>query len=69
MKRSKFDEYRAKDHRVKCALCNRFMRYSPTEKTPARRRHPPHAGTCTECPIIRFDGDTMVLVHEELTFN
>lgn len=64
-----FEAYMRKDARVKCALCNRFMRYNPTAKTPARRRPPPHAGTCTECPIMLVNGSNVRLIHEELEFN
>lgn len=64
-----FDNYIRKDARVKCALCRRFMRYNPTAKTPARRRLPPNAGTCTECPIMKVNGSIVRLIHEELNYN
>lgn len=66
---SKLDEYQRKDYRTKCALCQRYMRYNPTPKSPARRRQPPHAGTCTECPIIDTNGDKIRFIHEELLYN
>jgi hypothetical protein len=69
-KKEDFEAYRKRDSRVKCALCNRFMRYTPTEKTPARRRSPPNAATCTECPILKTTADGGVqLIHEEQLYN
>jgi len=68
-KREDFDAYKRKDCRVKCGWCRRFMRYNPTAKTPARRREPPHAGTCTECPILSVSGSVVRVIHEEETFN
>lgn len=65
-----FDEYIRKDYRVKCAWCKRFMRYNPTEATPARRRPPPNAGTCTECPIMKTTPEGGIrLFHEEQLYN
>jgi len=69
MKKNKFDEYRAKDYRVKCAHCCRFMRYEPTAKTPARRRPAPHATTCTECPILSVTGQVVRFIPEEQLYN
>lgn len=62
---NKFDEYKRKDFRVKCALCQRWMRYKPTEKTPATRREPPDAGTCTDCPIMKVGEDRIVRLYIE----
>ena len=39
------------DHRIRCNTCGRWMRFTPTEKTPARRRPSPHAGHCTDCAV------------------
>lgn len=46
-------DYEARDFRVKCRVCGRWMRYAPTSATPVRRRPAPHAGSCTECPLVR----------------
>lgn len=43
------DDYRRRDHRVRCAVCHRWMRYSPTDASPARRRPPPSASRCVDC--------------------
>lgn len=58
-----------KDSRVKCSLCGRWMRYHPTEKTPATRRPAPHAATCTGCPFFRFKNGEVYVVTEIENFN
>lgn len=43
------------DHRIKCRCCQRYMRYGlATRSTPAKRRPPPHASYCTDCPPRHF---------------
>ena len=37
--------------RVKCASCRRWMRPEPDAKTPLKRRPPPVAAWCVECPV------------------
>lgn len=49
MSRLSFAEYHARDYRAKCSGCGRWMRFLPTEKSPATRRDAPHAAHCTEC--------------------
>ncbi len=52
----KIQRYRRRDYRSLCRKCGRWMRNKPTEKTPAKRRSPPHANMCVDCPLPeRFD--------------
>lgn len=46
-----FEEFRARDFRIKCHSCGRWMRHHPTKKTPLKRRSKPVAGCCVECPL------------------
>jgi hypothetical protein len=41
--------YQRRDPRMRCLLCGRWMRYHPTDKSPATRRPPPNAARCTDC--------------------
>ncbi len=43
--------YVKRDSRLKCLCCRRFMRRgAATVNTPAKRRPPPHASRCFDCP-------------------
>jgi hypothetical protein len=49
--------YIERDYRIKCRTCRRWMQFVPTAKGVTRvRRRPPHAGTCTSCPITGTRG-------------
>lgn len=67
--KTKLDDYRKRDYRTKCWKCQRWMRYSPTEKTPATRRPPPHASACTDCPRLEVRDGEVYVVHEIPNFN
>lgn len=67
--KTKLDNFRKRDYRTKCWKCQRWMRYSPTEKSPATRRPAPHAGSCTDCPWLEVRSGTVYLVHEIPNFN
>jgi hypothetical protein len=47
--------YGRRDHRMRCIGCGRWMRYHPTDASPARRRPPPNAARCVDCepPPVR----------------
>jgi hypothetical protein len=47
--RSEQEDYERRDPRMRCHVCGRWMRYHPTDASPARRRPPPNAARCIDC--------------------
>lgn len=60
--RREFDRYHARDYRVKCLGCRRWMCMRPRGVTLLQRRASPNAGLCIECPLPGDKTDPLVLV-------